>query len=66
MSAATVLSIVAMILWLILDHELWERPESPSDRGRSVLYNAATVVTLVTGVAVLHVALFGLLLGTAV
>ena len=29
MSAATVLSIVAMILWLILDHELWERPKSP-------------------------------------
>lgn len=65
MSAATVLSIVAMILWLILDHELWERPKSPSDRDRSVLYNTATVVTLVTGVAVLHVALFGLLLGTA-
>ncbi|MGY2061327.1 hypothetical protein ACW9HQ_41190, partial [Nocardia gipuzkoensis] len=59
MSAATVLSIVAMILWLILDHELWERPKSPSDRDRSVLYNTTTAVTLVTGVAVLHVALFG-------
>lgn len=65
MGAATVLSIVAMILWLILDHELWERPTSPDERDRSVLYNTATVVTLVIGVIVLHVALFGLLLFTA-
>lgn len=64
MSAATVLSITAMVLWLILDHELWERPTRRSDRSRSVLYNAATVVTLVLGVGVLHVALFGLLLFT--
>ncbi|MFF2112469.1 hypothetical protein [Rhodococcus koreensis] len=65
MSAATVLSIVAMILWLILDHELWERPKLPAERDRSVLYNTATVVTLVIGVVVLYVALFGLLLFTA-
>ncbi|MDH6286307.1 putative membrane protein [Rhodococcus opacus] len=64
MSAATVLSIVAMILWLILDHELWERPKSQEERNRSVLYNTATVVTLVIGVVILHVALFGLLLFT--
>ncbi|MEU1956099.1 hypothetical protein [Nocardia rhamnosiphila] len=64
MSAATVLSITAMILWLILDHELWERPKLPADRNRSVLYNAATTVTLGVGVGVLHVALFGLLLFT--
>ena len=64
MSAATVLSIVAMILWLILDHELWERPKSPKERDRSVLYNTATVATLVIGVVILHVALFCLLLFT--
>ncbi|MDV7085973.1 hypothetical protein [Rhodococcus opacus] len=65
MSAATILSIVAMILWLILDHELWERPKSPEERDRTVLYNTATVATLVIGVVVLHVALFCLLLFTA-
>lgn len=65
MSAATVLSIAALILWLILEHELWERPRSAAERGRSVLYNTATVVTLVIGVVVLHVALFCLLLFTA-
>ncbi|WP_207838636.1 hypothetical protein [Williamsia soli] len=62
MSAVTLLSIAAMVLWLVLDHELWERPASPVERDRSVLYNSATVVTLVIGVAVLHLALFGLLL----
>lgn len=65
MSAATLLSITAMVLWLVLDHQLWERPTSPDARERSVLYNTATVVTLVIGVLVLHVALFGLLLLTA-
>lgn len=65
LSAATVLSIAAMVLWLILDHELWERPTSPEERDRSVLYNTATVVTLAIGVVVLHVALFCLVLLTA-
>ncbi|WP_459547388.1 hypothetical protein [Nocardia sp. X0981] len=64
MSAATVLSILAMVLWLILAHELWERPKGRTGRSRSVLFNAATVVTLVIGVGVLHVALFCLLLLT--
>jgi uncharacterized membrane protein len=65
MSAATVLSIVAMILWLIIDHGLWERPKSSEERDRSVLYNISTVVTLFIGVIVLHMALFCLLLFTA-
>lgn len=54
----TVLSIAAMVAWLILDHELWERPESAAERARSMLYNVATVITLTIGVAVLQVALF--------
>lgn len=58
MCATTVFSIGAMVTWLILDHELWERPESPAERERSTLYNIATLITLSIGVAVLHVALF--------
>lgn len=65
MSATTVLSIGAMVTWLILDHELWERPSSPAERARSRLYNLATLITLVIGVAVLHVALFLSMLFTA-
>ncbi|CAM3290309.1 hypothetical protein BST27_23655 [Mycobacterium intermedium] len=65
LSAATILASAAMIAWLILDHELWERPHSAGERERAVLYNAATVVTLTIGVAMLHVGLFILLLLTA-
>lgn len=58
MCATTILSIGAMVAWLILDHELWERPKSSAERVRSTLYNTATLVTLTIGVTVLHVALF--------
>lgn len=62
MCATTVLSIGAMVTWLILDHELWERPKSAAERARSTLYNVATLITLTIGVTVLHVALFCLVL----
>jgi hypothetical protein len=65
LSAATILASAAMIAWLILDHELWERPPSADERERAVLYNTATVVTLTIGVAILHIGLFILLLVTA-
>lgn len=41
------------------------RPQSAGERERAVLYNAATVVTLTIGVAILHIGLFLLLLLTA-
>jgi hypothetical protein len=65
LSAATLLASAAMIAWLILDHKLWERPHSAGERRRAALYNAATVVTLTIGVAILHIGLFILLLLTA-
>jgi ABC-type Mn2+/Zn2+ transport system permease subunit len=54
-----------MIAWLILDHKLWEKPESADERERAALYNSATLVTLTIGVAIFHVGLFILLLVTA-
>lgn len=65
MSATTVLSIGAMVAWLIIDHELWERSTSSAERARSSLYNMATLITLIIGVVVLHVALFLSMLFTA-
>ncbi|WP_458319309.1 hypothetical protein [Mycolicibacterium brisbanense] len=65
LGAATILASAAMIAWLILDHQLWERPHSAGERERAVLYNAATVVTLTIGVVILHSGLFILLLVTA-
>jgi hypothetical protein len=65
LSVATVLATTAMVTWLILHHELWERPQSASERERAALYNAATAVTLTIGVAIFHMGLFVLLLLTA-
>jgi hypothetical protein len=65
LSAATILASAAMIVWLIVDHELWERPKSAGERDRAVLYNASTVVTLTIGVIIFHAGLFILLLLTA-
>lgn len=65
MTAATLMASAAMIAWLILDHGLWERPQSAAARERAAMYNAATVVTLMIGVAIFHAGLFILLFVTA-
>lgn len=65
LSAATILASTAMIAWLIVEHNLWERPSTDTDRERAVLYNVSTALTLTIGVVVFHVGLFVLLLLTA-
>ena len=65
LSAATLLASAALIAWLIVEHKLWERPQSADERDRAVLYNASTVVTLTIGVVIFHAGLFVLLLVTA-
>ena len=65
LGTATTLASAALVAWLILDHKLWERPQSADARQRARIYNVATVVTLTIGVTVLHVGLFILLLVTA-
>jgi hypothetical protein len=60
LSVATVLSVAAMVTWLIVDHRLWQRVSVGSRRRRQqvMLSNAATVLTLVIGVLCLCAALF--------
>jgi hypothetical protein len=65
LTTATILASAAMITWLIVEHKLWERPDSADERERAVLYNASTVVTLLIGVMIFHAGLFVLLLVTA-
>ncbi|OBF34971.1 hypothetical protein A5724_16545 [Mycobacterium sp. ACS1612] len=65
LSVTTVLATAAMVAWLIVNHKLWERPSSPIERERAAMYNTSTVVTLTTGVVVLHMTCFLLLLLTA-
>jgi hypothetical protein len=55
-------SVTAMLVWLVADHELWERRSGPAARnGEPVrLYNAATVTTVLLGVGCLFVALLAI------
>jgi hypothetical protein len=51
---ANVVSLVAIIGWLVANHQLWQRPKvpDPRERRRIRLYNAATLLTLAIGVLV--------------
>ncbi|MFF8474267.1 hypothetical protein [Streptomyces sp. NPDC015414] len=56
---ATVGSVALMLGWLIVDANLWHRPDeaSPEARKRAALYNTSTVVTVGIGVLVCYVGL---------
>jgi len=57
---ATIASVALVVAWLVIDGELWDRPDddSPQARERSRLYNLSTLVTLVVGVLICYVALY--------
>jgi hypothetical protein len=57
---STVVSLVTIICWLIMNHQLWQHSRSadPVVRRQIRLYNAATVLTLAIGVLVSYLVLF--------
>jgi hypothetical protein len=57
---ATIVSVALAVAWLVIDGELWDRPDDDSPRAqeRSRLYNASTLLTLMTGVLICYVALY--------
>jgi hypothetical protein len=57
---ATIASVVLVVAWLVIDGELWDRPDDDSAeaRERSRLYNTSTLVTLTTGVFICYLALY--------
>lgn len=57
---ATVASVALVVVWLVVDADLWDRPQEDSAqaRERSRLYNASTVLTLLTGVGLCYLALY--------
>lgn len=61
----TFLSVTAVVAWLVIDHELWERPRGRPARHQARLYNLATVVTLYLGIAFLYAVLYVLIALTA-
>jgi hypothetical protein len=63
--ALAVVALAAIVLFLILAHGLWERAVAPQAREQAVLFNVATLLTLLLGVTCLYVALFVLALAGA-
>ena len=61
----TLMSVGATAATLIVGAELWERTTVPGVRKQVLLFNIATTVTVVIGVAVLYAALYLLALGAA-
>ena len=57
---ATIASVTLVVAWLVIDGELWDRPddESAAARERSRLYNTSTLVTLTVGVLICYLALY--------
>ena len=57
---ATAASIALVVGWLIIDGELWDRPDDDSSpaRERSRLYNASTLLTITAGVLICYLALY--------
>jgi len=57
---ATIASVVLVVGWLVIDGELWDRPDDDSAeaRERSRLYNTSTLVTLTAGVLICYLALY--------
>ena len=57
---ATIGSVTLVVVWLVVDGELWDRPndDSAEARERSRLYNTSTLVTLTVGVLICYLALY--------
>jgi hypothetical protein len=60
MGLAALLAIATMVAWLIIDHEMWERRDDEGQRDLAVMFNAATVLTLLIGVILLYVGLLAM------
>lgn len=65
LAAITVLTLVAMVVWLIVDANLWETSGRATDRHKKRLYNTATVLTLSAGVLCCYVVLLVVNMGAA-
>jgi hypothetical protein len=60
-----VLSVGATVVWLIVSHRLWEVRQGRGSRQQTILFNAATTLTLLLGAASLYAALFAITIGSA-
>jgi hypothetical protein len=62
----TIAAIVAMVLWIVVAHQLWEKPPKNQSKRITRLYNFTTIVTLLVSVVIYYITLMLLFLITAV
>lgn len=55
-------AIGGMTAWIIFAHNLWEEKNSSSSNGLRYIYNASTVITLLTAIIIFYLSLFVLFL----
>jgi hypothetical protein len=60
-----VLAIAAMVVWITVAHNLWERPTDLEARHQTALYNTATALTITMAVLFSYAVLFVLVLVVA-
>jgi hypothetical protein len=58
--ALMVAAIVAMVVWIIVAHHLWERPSDRETRHWAALYNGVTALTMTVAVVFAYAVLFAL------
>ena len=58
-------AILCLIVWIIVAHELWEKPANKDENKISKLYNRATVLSLIIAISVYYMALYVLFLLTS-
>jgi hypothetical protein len=63
--ALMVAAIVAMVVWIIVAHHLWERPSDREAQHWAALYNGVTALTMTVAVLFAYAVLFALVLLTA-
>ena len=61
-----VAAIVAMVAWIVVAHNLWERPDNNEERKWAALYNGVTVLTIGAAVLCAYALLFALIFLAAV
>jgi hypothetical protein len=61
-SGVMVAAIVAMVVWIIVAHHLWERPGDRETRHWAALYNGVTALTMTVAVVFAYAVLFALVL----
>jgi hypothetical protein len=59
--AFMVAAIVAMVAWIIVSHDLWERASDREARHWTRLYNGVTALTITAAVFIAYAALFALI-----